>query len=36
MPPVMRHRLGLDANLNLPSEVIFGDLRRTRPSQSDV
>ncbi len=36
MSPVMRYRLGLDTNLNMPNEAIFGDLRGTRRGQSDV
>ncbi len=35
LPPVMRYRLGLDTNLNMPNEAIFGDLRGTRREQPD-
>jgi ectoine hydroxylase-related dioxygenase (phytanoyl-CoA dioxygenase family) len=35
MPRVMRYRLGLDTNLNMPSEAVFGDLRGTRREQPD-
>lgn len=33
MSPVMRYRLGLDTNLNMPSEAIFGDLSGARRDQ---
>lgn len=36
LPSAMRYRLGLDTNLNMPSEAIFGDLRGTRRDQAEV